>query len=145
MIHARLPLMAAALSIAAVISGPARAADPTGLWLSGDGDVKMRIAHCGANICSTIAWLKEPNENGKPKVDKYNADESKRGRPVMGSQIILGMAPDGADKWSGKVYNAEAYNACTNMPRFGHKGILTEQQIKDVVALLMDPDSPVNK
>ena len=45
----------------------------------------------------------------------------------------------------GKIYNAEAYNACTNMPRFGHKGILTEQQIKDVVALLMDPDSPVNK
>ena len=31
------------------------------------------------------------------------------------------------------------------MPRFGHKGILTEQQIKDVVALLMDPESPVNK
>jgi sulfur-oxidizing protein SoxX len=31
------------------------------------------------------------------------------------------------------------------MPRFGHKGILTEQQIKDVVALLTDPDSPVNK
>jgi sulfur-oxidizing protein SoxX len=45
----------------------------------------------------------------------------------------------------GKVYNAEAYNACTNMPRFGFKGILTEQQIKDVVALLMDPASPVNK
>jgi sulfur-oxidizing protein SoxX len=45
----------------------------------------------------------------------------------------------------GKVYNAEAYSACTNMPRFGYKGILTEQQIKDVVALLMDPASPVNK
>ena len=45
----------------------------------------------------------------------------------------------------GKIYNADAYNACTNMPRFGHKGILTEQQIKDVVALLMDPESPVNK
>jgi sulfur-oxidizing protein SoxX len=45
----------------------------------------------------------------------------------------------------GKVWNAQAYNACTNMPRFGHKGILTEQQIKDVVALLMDPASPVNK
>ena len=45
----------------------------------------------------------------------------------------------------GKVYNAKAYSACTNMPRFGHKGILSEQQIKDVVALLMDPDSPVNK
>jgi sulfur-oxidizing protein SoxX len=45
----------------------------------------------------------------------------------------------------GKIFNAEAYSACTNMPRFGHKGILTEAQIKDVVALLVDPDSPVNK
>jgi L-cysteine S-thiosulfotransferase len=45
----------------------------------------------------------------------------------------------------GKIYNADAYSACTNMPRFGHKGILTEKQIKDVVALLMDPASPVNK
>ena len=45
----------------------------------------------------------------------------------------------------GKLWNAEAYSACTNMPRFGYKGILTETQIKDVVALLMDPESPVNK
>jgi sulfur-oxidizing protein SoxX len=45
----------------------------------------------------------------------------------------------------GKIYNADAYSACTNMPRFGHKGILTEKQITDVVALLMDPASPVNK
>jgi len=45
----------------------------------------------------------------------------------------------------GKVWNPEAYSACTNMPRFGHNGILSEQQVKDVVALLMDPASPVNK
>jgi sulfur-oxidizing protein SoxX len=45
----------------------------------------------------------------------------------------------------GKIYNAEAYSACTNMPRFGHSGILSEQQVRDVVALLMDPESPVNK
>ena len=45
----------------------------------------------------------------------------------------------------GKIYNAEAYNACTNMPRFGHAGVLSAQQVKDVVALLMDPESPVNK
>jgi L-cysteine S-thiosulfotransferase len=45
----------------------------------------------------------------------------------------------------GKVYNAQAFAACSNMPRFGHNGILTEQQIKDVVALLMDPASPVNQ
>ena len=45
----------------------------------------------------------------------------------------------------GKVWNAEAYSACTNMPRFGHAGILTEEQVRDVVALLMDPASPVNQ
>ncbi len=45
----------------------------------------------------------------------------------------------------GKVYNSEAYSACSLMPRFGHGHILTEAQIKDVVALLMDPNSPVNK
>ena len=45
----------------------------------------------------------------------------------------------------GKIWNADAYNACTNMPRFGHRGILTEAQVKDLVALLVDPESPVNK
>ena len=45
----------------------------------------------------------------------------------------------------GKIWNADAYSACSNMPRFGHSQILTEQQIKDLVALLTDPESPVNK
>ena len=45
----------------------------------------------------------------------------------------------------GKIYNPDAFAACSNMPRFGHNAILTEQQIKDVTALLMDPASPVNK
>jgi len=46
--------------------------------------------------------------------------------------------------WS-KIYNGKAYNLCSNMPRFGHKGLLTENQIRDLVALLLDPESPVNK
>jgi len=45
----------------------------------------------------------------------------------------------------GKIYNSNAYAACSNMPRFGHQNILTEQQLKDVTALLLDPESPVNK
>ena len=44
-----------------------------------------------------------------------------------------------------KIYNSQAYIACSSMPRFGHTGILTEQQIKDVMALLLDPGSPVNQ
>ncbi|MFN2646385.1 MAG: sulfur oxidation c-type cytochrome SoxX [Burkholderiales bacterium] len=45
----------------------------------------------------------------------------------------------------GKIYNAKAYNACSQMPRLGYSGTLTEQQIKDLVALLLDPASPVNQ
>lgn len=44
-----------------------------------------------------------------------------------------------------KLYNAQAYSACSNMPRFGHNGVLTEAQLKDVMALLLDPASPVNE
>ena len=44
-----------------------------------------------------------------------------------------------------RIYNSKAYNLCTEMPRFGHIGALKEQQIKDLVALLLDPESPVNK
>jgi sulfur-oxidizing protein SoxX len=45
----------------------------------------------------------------------------------------------------GKIYNSKAYNACSNMPRMGHYKLLTEQQIRDVMALLLDPESPVNQ
>lgn len=45
----------------------------------------------------------------------------------------------------GRIYNSKAYNACSNMPRAGHLGILNEKQIKDIMALLLDPKSPVNQ
>lgn len=44
-----------------------------------------------------------------------------------------------------RISNAKAYNACSSMPRFAHFQLLTEQQIKDVMALLLDPESPVNQ
>lgn len=44
-----------------------------------------------------------------------------------------------------KIWNSHAYNACSNMPRFGAEGILNETQMKDAMALLLSPDSPVNK
>jgi sulfur-oxidizing protein SoxX len=44
-----------------------------------------------------------------------------------------------------KVYNAHAAFPCSQMPRFGTAKFLTIEQIKDLVALVMSPDSPVNK
>ena len=45
----------------------------------------------------------------------------------------------------GKLYNAKAYNACSGMPRFGHAKLLSEKQLQDLMALLLDPQSPVNQ
>jgi L-cysteine S-thiosulfotransferase len=56
-----------------------------------------------------------------------------------------GFGPDMQKYVYGKVYDSQAFAACSAMPRFGAHGILTEQQIKDVVALLLDPKSPVNQ
>jgi sulfur-oxidizing protein SoxX len=56
-----------------------------------------------------------------------------------------GNGPDMQRYVYGKIYNAKAYNACSQMPRLGYSGTLTEQQIKDFTALLLDPASPVNQ
>ncbi len=54
------------------------------------------------------------------------------------SQPVLKLA------WS-MINDMKGYTVCSAMPRFGAKGILTEQQLKDIMALLFDPDSPVNQ
>lgn len=45
----------------------------------------------------------------------------------------------------GKIWNAQAYAACSNMPRAGHNGVLSEGQIRHLMSLLLDPKSPVNQ
>jgi sulfur-oxidizing protein SoxX len=44
-----------------------------------------------------------------------------------------------------KIWNPHAYLVCSHMPRFGDAGILTPDQIRHVMALLLDPNSPVNR
>jgi uncharacterized protein (DUF2147 family) len=88
----------------------ARAADSTGTWRTEGGKATVRIGKCGGDaLCGTIVALQEQNDpaSGRPKTDKKNVYASKRSRPVVGVPIVLGMKPSGADKWSGKVYNAE--------------------------------------
>jgi L-cysteine S-thiosulfotransferase len=58
---------------------------------------------------------------------------------------IRGNTPEMQKYVYSKIYNAKAFNLCSEMPRFGHIGALAPDQIKDLVALLLDPESPVNK
>lgn len=45
----------------------------------------------------------------------------------------------------GKIWNSHAFTACSQMPRYGDAKILSEAQIRDLMALLLDPASPVNQ
>jgi sulfur-oxidizing protein SoxX len=67
------------------------------------------------------------------------------GPSLAGFGKVRGNRPEIQRYVYGKIYNAKAYNACSQMPRFGHSGSLNEQQIKDLVGLLLDPASPVNQ
>lgn len=57
---------------------------------------------------------------------------------------LRGNTPEIQKYTYGKIWNAKAFNLCSAMPRFGHAGALNEQQVRNLVALLLDPQSPVN-
>jgi len=67
------------------------------------------------------------------------------GPSLLGFGKTRGNGPDAQRYAYGKIFNAKAYNLCSNMPRLGHSGTLTPEQIKDLVGLLLDPASPVNR
>ena len=61
------------------------------------------------------------------------------------SDVTAGTAQPIVEYTWMKIYNSKSYNACSNMPRFGHMGLLDEKQIGHLMSLLLDPASPVNK
>ena len=85
----------------ALVGGPALAADPTGNWLVKDQTAVIRIAPCADALCGTIAWTSQPG------LDENNPDPGKRDRPIVGTQIIVGMKPAGGNRWDGEIYNPE--------------------------------------
>ena len=58
---------------------------------------------------------------------------------------LRGNTPDIQKYAYSKIWNAKGFNLCSEMLRFGHVGALNEQQVRHLVALLLDPESPVNK
>lgn len=56
-----------------------------------------------------------------------------------------GFSADEAKATYAKIFNAQSAVPCSNMPRFGYSKFLSEQELKDLIAYLFDPESPVNK
>ncbi len=67
------------------------------------------------------------------------------GPSLTGYAKLRGYSKEVVNYTWNRINNAKAYNACSNMPRIAHFKLLNEQQIQDVMALLLDPESPVNK
>jgi len=119
---------------------------PTGS-LMGDWKSGEKIAQSGRGSM----WNDKPGtqEGGScynchqisPKVAAFGTI----GPSLAGFGKTRGNRPEIQQYVYGKIYNAKAYNLCSQMPRLGHAGTLNEQQIKDLVALLLDPASPVNQ
>ncbi|MCA0425235.1 MAG: DUF2147 domain-containing protein [Proteobacteria bacterium] len=101
-------IMAAALITGAslCVAESAMAQSPAGNWST--GKARVRIADCGGALCATITALNEPNDDdGKPKLDKNNANTALRGRKIVGISILSGMKPAGENSWKGSIYNPE--------------------------------------
>ena len=91
-----------------------------GVWETGTGKARINITKSGNYFYGRIVWLKEPkNEEGKPKVDKNNPDETKRTTPLLGMKILSGFEFKGDNLWDdGTIYDAESgstYNCKINL------------------------------
>jgi L-cysteine S-thiosulfotransferase len=120
----------------------------------GDWKQGERIAQSGRGL----TWTDQANaENGGNCYNCHQISQEEISHGTLGPSLynygkirgvtdpnIAAAKPIVEYTW-GKIWNSKAYNACSNMPRAGHMGILTEAQVRHIVALLLDPQSPVNK
>ena len=129
---------------------------PAGGRYLGDFKEGEKLAQNGRGL----AWNNrsaDPKENGGSCYNCHQIDKAEISYGTIGPSLwnygkIRGVknvtdpaaAPIVQYTW-GKLWNSKAYTACSNMPRFGHKGILNEQQMRDLMSLLLDPRSPVNQ
>ena len=82
--------------------------DPSGTWLTQDGRARVRMEKCGtgrSNLCGYIVWLKPGSV--KASTDARNPDPAKTARPLLGHQLILGLALNSDGEYEGKIYNSE--------------------------------------
>ena len=100
--------LAAALCFALGMISGANAAEPTGTWLTQNGDAHIRVAKCGSSMCGTIVWLRDPidPQTGKPQVDDKNSNPALRNRKIIGLRIFS-MTLDGSGSYAGSIYNAD--------------------------------------
>jgi L-cysteine S-thiosulfotransferase len=129
---------------------------PSGGVYIGDWRAGERLAQSGRGMTWTDP-SPDPKNNGGNCYNCHQIDRKEISHGTIGPSLwnygknrgvtdvtAPATAPIVQYTWV-KLWNSKAYAACSNMPRFGHKGLLDEQQLRDIMALLLDPKSPVNQ
>lgn len=94
----RVVVAAAAALFASSVS--AAAVKPTGEWAVPGNIAHLRIADCDGRLWGVVSWERQPG------ADSHNPDPAKRGRPMLGVPILLGMKRAQPNRWDGEIYNA---------------------------------------
>lgn len=117
-----------------------------GDWKEGEKSVKMGFA-------SRIGVIEPDKPNAKTggncyachAIDPKETAAGNLGPSLLGFGKLRGNSDAVAKYTYEKIYNAQAFNVCSSMPRLGYHNILTPEQIAHITAYLLDPESPVNK
>jgi L-cysteine S-thiosulfotransferase len=129
---------------------------PAGGRYLGDWREGEKLAQNGRGMTWTDASA-APKDNGGSCYNCHQIEKKEISFGTIGPSLWnygkLRGVNDAADPASlpvvqytwGKLWNSKAYVACSNMPRFGHMGLLDENQLRNLMALLLDPKSPVNQ
>ncbi|PTM02732.1 MAG: DUF2147 domain-containing protein [Bacteroidetes bacterium] len=87
-----------------------------GVWQPSDGRSYVKIDKIGNKFYGRVVWLKEANEeDGSPRLDKNNPDESLRSTPLKGYRVMKDLVYNEDEKmWlDGTIYdpkNGTTYN-----------------------------------
>src|SRR5947209_9866021 len=121
----------ASAAIFALLSSAALAAEPSviGDWLVKDGYGHVRIDNCDGKMWGIVSWEKAPG------FDNENPDPTKKGRPLLGTPVLMGLSPvkNEPGKWTGEIYNSQ------NGKLYGASISLADENTLDLEGCLVWP------
>jgi len=105
----KLPFLMLLFVVAITYNALAQSKDAIlGKWLNPSGEGQIEIYKKGDKYFGKLVWLKEPNLNGKPKIDSKNPEASLQNRPLWGLEILKNFVYD-EGKWTdGTIYDPKS-------------------------------------
>jgi len=98
--------------------------DILGKWVNSSGEGQIEIFKKGEKFYGKLVWIKEPNENGKPKTDDKNPNASLRNKPIVGLEIVKDF-----DYEDGKYIDGKVYDPKTGKTYSGNMTLVGQNQL----------------